>query len=156
LPNVELISGGEFPVAHFTNKAKVNPVVSAAGFRYRTFVEPPFYYQNLISQMYLAVPDESGVPTWHQPSRADVRGIHMGDIEQLGAVAAGAFANPDSVGSGQYLSTGGDLLSWDDVIATMRSLGHNIAFAQTDDDPYWMRGMFAYFEEHTYFGPDAA
>ena len=52
LPNVDEISSGQFEVAHFTNKARVNAFVSAAGFRYHTFVEPPFYYQNLISPMY--------------------------------------------------------------------------------------------------------
>ena len=86
---------------------------------------------------------------------ADARGIHMGDIDQLGSVVVGAFEHPETVGEGQYLSVGGDLLSWDDVIATLREQGHNIAFEQTDEDPYWMRDMFAYFEAYTCFGPNS-
>lgn len=155
LPNVAEISNGAFNVAHFTNKATVNAAVDEAGFRYHTFVEPPFYYQNLISPMYVAQPGTDGTPTWQQPMRADARGIHMGDINELGSVVVGAFKHPEIVGSGQYLSVGGDLLSWDDVIATLRSQGHDIAYAQTADDPFWMRDMFAYFEAHTYFGPNA-
>lgn len=42
LPNVEDISDGEFKVAHFTNKAKVDRLVRDAGFESFTFVEAPF------------------------------------------------------------------------------------------------------------------
>ena len=52
LPNVEEISSGKFQVPHFTNKARANGAVKTAGFDYFTFVEPPFYFQNLISPMY--------------------------------------------------------------------------------------------------------
>jgi uncharacterized protein YbjT (DUF2867 family) len=155
LPNVAEISNGRFNVPHFTNKATVNAAVAKAGFRYHTFVEPPFYYQNLISPLYVAEPGSDGTPTWKQPMQADARGIHMGDIGQLGSVVVGALEHPEIVGEGQYLSVGGDLLSWDDVIATLREQGHNIAYAQTDQDPYWMRDMFAYFETYTYFGPNS-
>ena len=155
LPNVAEISNGRFSVPHFTNKATVNAAVDEAGFRYHTFVEPPFYFQNLISPLYVAEPDSDGTPTWRQPMAADARGIHMGDIGQLGDVVVGAFEHPEIVGEGQYLSVGGDLLSWEDVIATLRKQGHNIAYAQTDEDPYWMRDMFAYFETYTYFGPES-
>jgi uncharacterized protein YbjT (DUF2867 family) len=155
LPNVAAISDGNFNVAHFTNKATVNKVVDEADFRYHTFVEPPFYFQNLISPLYVAQPNAEGTPTWKQPMRADARGIHMGDIEQFGNVVVGAFENPEIVGSGEYLSLAGDLLSWDDVVAILREQGHDIAYEQTEEDPYWLRDMFAYFEAHTYFGPDA-
>lgn len=154
LPNVAEISSGQFTVPHFTNKATVNAAVVEGGFRYHTFVEPPFYYQNLISPQYVAKPDSDGNPTWRQPMLADARGIHMGDIGQLGHVVVGAFEHPEIVGEGQYLSVGGDLLSWDDVIATLREQGHNIAYEQTDEDPYRLRDMFAYFERYTYFGPN--
>ena len=46
-------------------------------------------------------------------------------------------------------------MSWDDVVAIPQDEGHDIAYAQTDEDPYWLHDMFAYFEAHTYFGPDA-
>src|SRR5580765_848075 len=47
LPNVEAISGGKFDVPHFTGKAKVDLVVTEAGFAKHTFVIAPFFYQNL-------------------------------------------------------------------------------------------------------------
>ena len=87
--------------------------------------------------------------------KPDVRGMHMGDIAELGNIVTGAFEQPDSVGNGQYLSLAGDLMSWDDIVATLNSQGHNRAYTQTTDDPFGMRDMFAYFEAHTYFGPDA-
>ena len=155
LPNVAEISRGEFNVPHFTNKARVNPVVENAGFDSFTFVEPPFYYQNLDSPMYPAPPGPDGTPTWSVPMKAGARGIHMGDITELGNVVAGAFEQPDAVGAGQYLSLAGDLLSWDDIVATLISQGHKLAYSETSEDPWGVRDMFAYFEAHTYFGPDA-
>ena len=56
LPNVAEISGGSFTVPHFTNKAAVNRAVADAGFEAYTFVEPPFYFQNLVSPMYATRP----------------------------------------------------------------------------------------------------
>lgn len=155
LPNVEEISGGTYNVPHFSNKAKVNDVVKNAGFRYFTFVEPSFYFQNLNSPMYPTNPGLDGTPTWSVPMQPDVRGIHMGDITELGNVIAGALEQPTTVGDGQYLSVSGDLMSWDDIVATLVSQGHDLAFSRATEDPWGIRDMFAYFEEHTYFGPDA-
>ena len=155
LPNVAEIGGGEYTVPHFTDKARVNPVVENARFRSFSFVEPPFYYQNLDSPMYPTPPGLDGTPTWSVPMKADARGIHMGDITELGNVVAGAFEQPDAVGAGQYLSLAGDLLSWNDIVATLNSQGHDLAFSETSEDPWGVRDMFAYFEAHTYFGPDA-
>ena len=51
LPDVEAISGGKFDVPHFTGKAKVDRVVTEAGFANHTFVIAPFYYQNLVGAL---------------------------------------------------------------------------------------------------------
>jgi uncharacterized protein YbjT (DUF2867 family) len=155
LPNVADISSGAFNVPHFTNKATVDKIVEDADFRWFTFVEPPFYYQNLTGPMYVPQPGPDGTPTWSQPMRSDVRGIHIGDITELGNVVAGAFEHPDVAGQGQHLSLAGDLMSWDDIVATLNSQGHHLAYTEVSDDPWGIRGMFAYFEAHTYFGPDA-
>jgi uncharacterized protein YbjT (DUF2867 family) len=155
LPNVAEISAGAFTVPHFTNKAKVDKIVEDAGFKWITFVEPPFYYQNLTSPMYEPQPGPDGTPTWSQPMKPDARGIHMGDITELGNVVAGAFEQPHTTGQGQHLSLAGDLMSWDKIVATLNAQGHNLAYSQTSDDPFGIRDMFAYFEIHTYFGPDA-
>lgn len=156
LPDVDRISDHTLNVAHFTNKAAVNDVVANAGFEWFTFVEPPFYYQNLISPMYEPVAGPDGTPTWTQPMRADARGMHVGDINELGNVVAGAFERRDEVGHGEHLSLAGDLVSWDDLVATLNSQGHHLAYSQVSDDPWGLRDMFVYFEKYTYFGPDAA
>ncbi len=155
LPNVERISDGAYNVPHFSNKAKVNEAVENAGFRYHTFVEPPFYFQNLNSPMYPTNPGPDGTPTWSVPMQSDVRGIHIGDITELGNVVSGVFEQPDTVGNGRYLSLSGDLMSWDDIVATLVSQGHDLVYSQATEDPWGIRDMFAYFEAHTYFGPDA-
>lgn len=156
LPNVQEISGGTITVPHFTNKARVNRVVEDAGFAWFTFVEPAFYYQNLTSPMYDPHPGPDGTPTWSQPMKPEPRGIHMGDITELGNVVAGAFAHRDLVGEGQYLSLAGDLMSWDDIVATLNNQGHDLGYIEATEDPWGLRGMFDYFEAYTYFGPDAA
>ena len=155
LPNVEVLSGGRYHVPHFTNKATVNDAVEDAGFARCTFVEPPFYYQNLDSPMYPTAPGPDGTPTWSVPMRWDARGIHMGDITEFGNLVAGVFERPESVGDGRRLSFAGDLVSWDDIVATLNSQGHDLAYIQGTDDPWGIRDMFAYFEDHTYFGPGA-
>jgi uncharacterized protein YbjT (DUF2867 family) len=134
LPNVAEISADAFDVPHFSNKAKVDDVVEKAGFRWVTFVEPPFYYQNLTGPMYVPQPGADGIPTLSQPMSPDARAIHMGDITELGNLVAGAFMQPEEVGQGQHLSLAGDLLSWNDIISTLNSQGHNLAYSQMPED----------------------
>src|ERR1700760_1924765 len=83
LPDVEFISHGEFEVAHFTNKAKVDDLVRSAGFKYYTFVQPPFYYQNFIQRM-APQPKLDGSTGWVLPIGPTKKIIHMSDINDLG------------------------------------------------------------------------
>lgn len=162
LPNVEAISGGKFDVVHFTQKAKVDALVSAAGFRAHTFVEAPFYYQNLTGPMG-PQPQADGSKVWAMPMSPDSRVIHMADITELGNVVAGAFANPTKVGSGQHLALAAEFMSWNEIVQTLRAQGHDVRFqsvpARAFDDFFpgarELREMMDYFEAHTYFGPDA-
>jgi uncharacterized protein YbjT (DUF2867 family) len=155
LPDVAKISNGRFTVAHFTNKARIDEIVAAAGFDHTTFVEAPFYYQNLLTPWYEPSPGPDGTPTLRQPMPADARGLHMGDISELGNIVAGAFANPAAAGDGRRLSLAGDLLSWNDIIETLRDLGHDIAYEEDTEDAWGIREMLGYFAAYTYFGPEA-
>lgn len=162
LPNVEHISGGAFEVDHFTAKARVDAVVANAGFPHHTFVEAPFYFQNLATVMRPA-PQDDGSFAWFVPMDPDARVIHMGDISELGSVVAGALAHPDRVGSGERLALAGDTMSWNEIAATLRDQGWNVAVrrvpAEAYDDFYpgarEMRNMMQYWEAHSYFGPEA-
>ncbi|MGI9528546.1 MAG: NmrA family NAD(P)-binding protein [Acidimicrobiia bacterium] len=155
LPNVAEISDNEFVVPHFTNKARVNAAVENEGFRSHTFVEPPFYFQNLTSPMYQKIPGPDGTPSWTLPAAPAAGGMHMGDINEFGNLAVGAFESPERAGNGDYLSMAGDLLSWDDIIATLRHQGHDIGYVEATEDPYFLRDMFSYMAKYTYFGPEA-
>src|SRR5467141_326018 len=101
LPDVEAISGGNFNVPHFTGKAKVDRIVKEAGFAHHTFVIAPFFYQNLVGAL-APQKQEDGTLGWALPIDPTVRGIHMGDIRELGAIVAGAFAHPDQAGYGEH------------------------------------------------------
>ncbi len=115
LPNVGKISNGKFEVPHFTGKAKVDELIKGAGFEYYTFVQPPFYYQNLSGQMG-AQKQQDGSMGWTLPIDPTKKVIHMADINDLGKVVAGAFLNPKKVGNGSYLSLATELNSFDDVL----------------------------------------
>lgn len=163
LPDVEAIGEGRFHVKHFTDKAKVDAVVAAAGFESYTFVEAPFYFQNLAGQM-SPQPQADGRSAWTLPMDPSARVIHMGDITELGSLVAGAFAQPDRVGQGQRLSLSGSLASWNDVVAILRQQGHDVGFNRVPGEVFdgffpgarELREMMDYFAAHTYFGPRAA
>lgn len=162
LPDVEVIGGGKFHVPHFTAKAKVDAVVARAGFPAYTFVEAPFYYQNLTGAM---APQRQGDGSvaWTMPMDPEARVIHMGDIEELGALVAGAFARPQQVGGGQHLALAGQRVSWNEVVATLNAQGHRASYNRVPAEVFdgffpaaaELRHMMDYFEAHTYFGPDA-
>lgn len=162
LPDVDTISKGKFHVPHFTDKARANAVVRDAGFAAHTVVEAPFYFQNLTSVM-APQPQDDGTRAWALPIDPAIRCIHMGDIDELGKIVAGAFANPEKVGSGQVLSLCGTLASFDDVVACFREQGHKVVFNRIPSEVFAqafpgadeMAQMLAYFEEYTYMGPDA-
>jgi uncharacterized protein YbjT (DUF2867 family) len=162
LPNVETISGGKIAVPHFTEKAKVDRSVSAAGFAYHTFVIAPFYYQNLLGAMAPQMQADGSVG-WALPLDPERRVIHTGDITELGRIVAGAFAQPELVGHGEHLPLVGDFLSFNEIIATLGRQGGKFSFKRVPREVFasWFPGaddiaaMLAYFEAHTYLGADS-
>jgi uncharacterized protein YbjT (DUF2867 family) len=162
LPNVETISGGAINVPHFTAKAKVEPIVSEAGFAYHTFVIAPFYYQNLIGLM-APQKQADGTVGWALPLDPERRVIHMGDITELGRLVAGAFAQPELAGRGEHLALVGDFLSFNEIITTLNQQGNPLSFKQVPREVFagWfphadgIATMLAYFEAHTYLGSDS-
>ena len=163
LPDVESISGGKFDVPHFTNKAKIDPIVKAAEFASHTFVIPPFYYQNLVGAL-APQKQADGSLGWAVPLDPDVRCIHMGDITELGNIVVGAFAHPDQAGNGEYLPLVGDFMSFNEIVGTLNRQGHNFSFTQVPAHVFAtffpgaaeIAAMFGYFEAHTYLGSDSS
>lgn len=159
LPNVEAITGGKFDVPHFTNKAEVDAIVSAARFRYHSFVIPPFFYQNVLGSL-APRPQPDGTMEWTLPINPAASVIHAGDITELGKIVAGAFDNPDVAGDGQYLPLVGDLLSFNYIVETLNKQGHAYTFKQVPREIFStffpgadeLAEMFGYFEEYTYLG----
>jgi uncharacterized protein YbjT (DUF2867 family) len=162
LPDVEAISGGKFHVPHFTGKAKIDRVVRDAGFAHHTFVIAPSFYQNFVGLM-APQKQNDGTLGWTLPIDPKVRAIHMGDIREIGAIVAGAFAHPDQAGNGQYLPLVGDFMSFNELVATLNRQGHEFSFQQVPKEAFAtffpgaaeLAEMFAYFEAHTYLGSDS-
>ena len=162
LPDVEAISGGKFHVPHFTGKARVDRIVKQAGFAHHTFVIAPFFYQNLAGVL-APQKQEDGTLGWALPLDPTVRGIHMGDIRELGDIVAGAFAHPDQAGNGEYLPLVGDFMSFNEIVGTLNRQGHPLSFKRVPTDVFAtlfpgaaeIAAMLAYFQAHTYLGSDS-
>ena len=160
LPDVEAISGGKLHVPHFSGKAKVDRIVKDAGFAHHTFVIAPFFYQNLVA--WAPQKQADGTLAWSLPMDPAVRGIHMGDIRELGPIVAGAFAHPDEAGNGEYLPLVGDFMSFNEMVDTLNRQGHELSFTQVPTEVFAnffpgaaeMAAMFAWFQAHTYLGSD--
>ena len=160
LPDVEIISKAAFEVPHFTGKAKVDDLVKSAGFKYSTFVQPPFYYQNLVGIMG-PQQKQDGTTGWTLPIDPAKKAIHMSDINDLGKVVAGAFLQPEKVGNGSYLAMATELNSFNDIIKAYKANGKEYSFSQVPAESFstFFEGakelaeMFGYFQKHTYMGP---
>lgn len=162
LPDTKKISNGAFDLPFWTGKAKLDEIVTKAGFDHYSFVEAPFYYQNFLKEV-APVPQDDGTKAWSLPMRPESRVMHMADIDQMGAIVLGAFLNPDKVGRGQHMSLSAGTYSWADVVQIFRTLGHDVVFNQIEDGVF--DGLFPgaknvresqqYMECYTYFGPDA-
>ncbi|MGR4048576.1 NmrA/HSCARG family protein [Kosakonia cowanii] len=160
LPDVESVSEGEFRLPQFTHKARIDSLVKAADFTYYTYVVPPAYYQNFTGA-FGPQKQQDGSYGWVLPINPDVRCIHMGDINELGKIVAGAFAHPANAGKGAYLPLVGDFLSFSEIVETLNQSGHPVTFKQVPRDVY--AGFFpgaealgdtlAYYEKYTYLGP---
>jgi NmrA-like family len=162
LPNVETISGGKFQVPHFTGKAKIDRIVKEAGFPNHTFVIAPMYYQNLVGVL-APHKQADGSLGWALPLDPSVRCLHMGDINELGAIVAGAFAHPEQAGHGDYLPLAGDFMSFNEIINTLNRQGHKFSFKQVSNEVFAglfpggaeVAETFSYFEAYTYLGSDS-
>jgi uncharacterized protein YbjT (DUF2867 family) len=162
LPDVEAISGGKFHVPHFTGKARIDRIVKEAGFAHHTFVIAPFFYQNLVGSL-APQKQADGSVGWALPIDPTVRGLHMGDITELGNIVAGAFAHPNEVGNGEHLALVGDFMSFNEIVDTLNRQGNKFSFKQVPKDVFatFFAGaaevaeMFSYFQAHTYLGLDS-
>jgi uncharacterized protein YbjT (DUF2867 family) len=162
LPDVEAISGGKFDLPHFTGKAKIDRIVREAGFVNYTFVIAPFFYQNLVGAL-APQKQADGSLGWALPIDPTVRSIHMGDINELGNIVAGAFAHPEQAGNGEYLPLVGDFMSFNEIIDTLNRQGHEFSFKQVPKEVFAasfpgateVAETFSYFEAHTYLGSNS-
>jgi uncharacterized protein YbjT (DUF2867 family) len=163
LPDVEAISGGKLRVPHFSGKAKIDRIVKEAGFAHYTFVIAPFFYQNVLGVM-APQKQSDGTLGWALPIDPIVRGIHMGDIGEIGNIVAGAFARPDEAGNGKYLPLVGDFMSFNEIVDTLNRQGHEFSFKQVPTEIFAasfpgaaeIAATFAWFQAHTYLGSNSS
>jgi len=161
LPDYQALSGGKYPVPHFTGKARVDREITYAGFRHHTFVEAPFYFQNFLT---IHAPRKSpeGRDLWRYPADKEKCRFPCGDIADLGRIVAAAFNRPESVGGGEHLALASDYLSWQDLVDILKIKRHRLDYERVSAEEYdrffssakEFRQMMAFWEENHYFGPD--
>ena len=160
LPNVEEISGGRFEVPHFTGKAKIDRIVTEAGFVHHTFVVAPMYYQSFLGAL-APQKQANGSLGWALPLDPAVRCIHMGDIRELGDIVSGALVHPDRAGNGEYLPLVGDFMSFNEIVETLNRQGHRFSVNRVPKEVFArspggfeIAETLSYFQAHTYLGSD--
>lgn len=162
LPDCDRISGGRFNVPHYTDKARVDAVVEAAGFPRYTFVHAPMYFQNFLT---MNAPQllPNGGRGWAVPMDPSARAMHAGDPTEVGRAVAAAFAAGDKLPNGTHLAVCGGLYSWNDFVSTLSTQGHKLQVVRVEPPEVYdnffpgareMREMYQYFEQYTYFGPE--
>jgi uncharacterized protein YbjT (DUF2867 family) len=162
LPDCGKISGGRFRVPHFTDKARVDAAVEAAGFPHYTFVHAPMFFQNFLT-MNAPQPLPNGGRGWAVPMDLAARVMHTGDPTEVGRAVAAAFSAGDKLPNGSHLAVCGGVYSWNDFFATLNAQGHKLQAIRVEPpeayDTFFpgaqeMREMYQYFEQFTYFGPE--
>jgi NmrA-like family len=101
---------------------------------------------------------------WALPLDPTQRVIHMGDVNELGNIVAGAFAHPDEAGNGEYLPLVGDFMSFNEIVETLHRQGHEFSFKQVSKELFAtlflgaadIAEMFSYFQAHTYLGSNSS
>jgi hypothetical protein len=87
----------------------------------------------------------------------------MGDISELGAIVAGAFAHPDEAGNGEYLPLVGDFMSFNEIVDTLNRQGHKFSVEEVPKEVFAglfpggaeVAETFSYFQAYTYLGSDS-
>ncbi len=101
---------------------------------------------------------------WALPLDPSVRVIHLGDINELGNIVAGAFANPHEAGKGEYLPLVGEFTSFNEIVETLNRQGYNFSYKQVPKESFAgsfpgateIVATFDYWEAHTYLGSDSS
>jgi len=162
LPDCEKITDGRLKVVHYTDKARVDAVVAAAGFPRYTFVNAPMYFQNFLT-MNAPQPLPNGCRGWAVPMDPAARVMHAGDPTEVGRAVAAAFSVGDKLPSGSYLAVCGGIYSWNDFVATLNAQGHKLevtrlvppeAYDNFFPGAHELREGYQYYEQYTYFGPE--
>jgi uncharacterized protein YbjT (DUF2867 family) len=157
LPDADRLSEGRLKVPHFSGKARVDAVVDAAGFARHTFVQAPFYFQNLTGSFRPQVLPDGG-RGWTIPIDPAACVIHAGDVNEVGRAVAAAFNARDTLADGSYLAVCGGTYSWNDFVLALKELGQDLAVLRVRPEDFAgsqeVLETFKYFEEFTYFGPE--
>jgi len=160
LPNVEKESNGKWKCPHFTSKAKVEEYIreNKNKFKYITFVQPAFYYQNFCSYFKITK-DEKGNHCITLPSSRSLTAV---DISQMGRIVCLCF-NQGKKFDDQCIPIAGENNTpqgFVDMIS--KKLGKKIELKLIPVDSYSktmkyegsndMADMFGWFDEYTFYG----
>jgi len=139
LPHIHRLSDGKQEAKHFDKKAEVDEIVKAAGFPHSSFIYAPMYFENFLEGKPMA-PRLADDGVTHIlgpfPIPASCKRIHMGSVNDLGTVVAGAFAHPELTGDLQYLAYYAEAMSFEEMVTTLRSLGLQVNYVECSPEEF--------------------
>jgi len=160
LANGGKISGGKYHVPHFSDKAAAADHIRKMGFPTVTFFQPAFYYQNL-QTFFPPKTEHDGSLVFTIPSTSS---ITMFDVNDTGPVVAAIFKDPKAT-NGKEINPIGLHASPTDIFKTLEKVsGKKVKLIQMPRDQFSKLGtpsaekladMFGWFDEFTYYGPEA-
>eukprot|EP01134_Creolimax_fragrantissima_P007707 CFRG7707T1 len=158
LPNIKVLSGGKYAsVRHFNYKSLVDKMVTEAKFKYSTFVNVPFSYENFL-RFFPPEKVSSQVYTITLPAGRNAK-LDMGSAFDTGIMVQEVFLNPQTY-NGRYTIFVGDRISINEACACIAArtgmtvlyvpVPHlefaNMGFPIADD----YAEMFRFFVEYGY------
>jgi len=158
LANVKEISNGKYDVPHFTDKAEVEKIALAAGFKYTTFVGPSFYFSNF--KAFFPPKEENGTLVFTF-AMAPTDKLAAFDVEDTGEAVVSAFNHPGEWNQKQ-IALFGDNMQVQEYVrligeaagkpAKLNSITPEVFGSFGFPGAHEMANMLGYFSEFGYFG----
>ncbi|GBG64999.1 hypothetical protein CBR_g48748 [Chara braunii] len=153
LPNVEEQSGGKWHVPHFTDKAKVEPIIRGLGFKYHTFISPNFYYSNF-KAFGMAREREDGSVAFLMP-HYDANTVHSGyDVDDMGLPIPNVLDHPEEYHDKYIVYEGftAPIKEWLHIFTKVTGKSAVLDPVPPNDYVEELVQMFGWFKESGYYG----
>ncbi|GBG65001.1 hypothetical protein CBR_g48749 [Chara braunii] len=153
LANVEAQSGGKWHVPHFTDKAKVDPIIRGLGFKYHTFILANFYFSNF-KYFGLTKENADGSVEFKFPHYDDET-VHTGyDVGETGLPIPNILAHPQEYHDRYIVYDGftAPMKDWIKIFTEVTGKQAKLGEVGASEFMEELVKMFGWFKEYGYYG----